>query len=49
MSKTLLNTKEIRKLKKVFCNTNKIFRDLRWKADHKIQDFIPKLLKNELF
>lgn len=38
-----------KEVKEVFCNTNKIFRDLKWKADHKIYDFIPKLLKNELF
>jgi len=47
--KNFIKYKRNKEVKKVFCNTNKIFRDLRWKADHKIQDFIPKLLKNELF
>ena len=36
-------------IKKVVCDINKIHNDLHWKPAHKINDFVPKLLKKELF
>jgi GDP-D-mannose dehydratase len=38
-----------KEIKKVVCNIRKISKDLHWKPDHKINNFIPKLLKKELF
>ena len=47
--KNLKNYKRNKEIKKVVCNIRKISKDLHWKPDHKINNFIPKLLKKELF
>ena len=47
--KNLNNYKRNKEIKKVACNISKISKDLHWKPDHKINNFILKLLKKELF
>jgi GDPmannose 4,6-dehydratase len=46
--KNLNDYKRNKEIKKVVCNINKISKELHWQPDHKINDFIPKLLKKEL-
>ena len=47
--KNFKNYERKREIKKIFCDINKIRKDLNWEPTHKINDFVPKLLKKELF
>jgi GDPmannose 4,6-dehydratase len=47
--KNFNNYKRKNEINKVILNINKIKKKLHWMPDHKINDFIPKLLKKELF
>jgi GDPmannose 4,6-dehydratase len=41
--------KRTNEVKKVFCDSTKIKKNLNWKPKHDIDDIIPKLLNNDLF
>lgn len=47
--KNFKNYERNREIKKVVCDISKIRSNLNWKPTHKINDFLPKLLKKELF
>lgn len=47
--KNFNNYKRKNEINKVICDISKIKKNLNWSPDHKVNDFIPKLLKKELF